>query len=271
MLILPIVNRKRILNVSVKLKDAVKIRSGVILEDTGESEVVVNGRKFTLSSYNNKDNDDTGVVDFIRNASVINKKNYFITTRENVDSNLYDVYAVTQPYSKVNPALDNLYASVITDMRKEVPGAERGRYLSLQKLGIDKYLTDEKIARLQEIVKEERNQSKWPKLFMEAGIADLPETLQFVDMFDCTVISDTTIPEDVLESTITALEPLNTKDYRGLKNYYNIAKTNEAIYKRLSAINNIIYNQPYKLIQTKKQRQKQFVKVKENHELGKVS
>lgn len=271
MLILPIVNRNRVLNVEVKLKNSEKIKTGVILEDTGESEVLVNGKKFTSSSYDTKNNEEFGVVDFIRNASIMNKKDYFITTRESADSNLYDVYTVPHPHPRINPALDNLYASVVTDMRKEIPGVKRGRYLSLEKLGMDKYLTDEKVARLQQIVKEEQDQNKWPILFKNAGIADLEDTLKFIDMFDCTVISNTTLPEDVLESTITSLEPLNTKDYRNLKNYYDMAKGNERIYKKLSIINNTIYSKPYKLIQTNKQKQKQLVKVKENHEFGKVA
>lgn len=273
MLIMPIVNRNRILHVEVKLKNSEKIRTGVILEDVGESEVVVNGKKFTASSYVNNKNSGFGVVDFIRNASLRNKNGYFITTRESGNSNLYDVYAVSLPYPKINPALDNLYASIVTDMRKEIPGVKRGRYLSLEKLGVDQHLTDEKIAKLQEIVKEERDQSKWPELFSKAGIADLEKTLKFVDMFDCTVVSDTTIPEDVLESTIKQLEPLNTKDYRNLKSYYNMAKTNELVYKRLSMINNLLYSKPYKLIQTKKQKekQKQLIKVKESPEIAKAS
>ena len=43
MLILPIVNRNRVLNVEVKLKNAGKIRTGVRFADASESEVIVNG------------------------------------------------------------------------------------------------------------------------------------------------------------------------------------------------------------------------------------
>ena len=268
MLILPIVNRRRVLNVEIKLKNSEKVRTGVILENTGESEVVVNGKKFTDSSYNNSSNSKYGVVDFIRNASIRNKKDFFITTRENSDSNKYDVYAVSQPHRKINRELDELYESVVTDMRKEIPGIKRGRYISLEKLGIDKHLTDEKIALLQEIVKEERDQSKWPVLFAKAGISDLPETLSFVDMFDCQVVSDTTIPEDTIIDTISSLEPLQTKDYRNLKNYYQMAKDNAAVYKKLSTINNSLHSKPYNLIQSKRQKEKQKVKIKEKNEVN---
>ena len=264
MLILPIVNRNRVLNVEVKLKNSEKIRTNVYLEDTKESEVIVNGKKFTDSSYNSGSNDEYGVVDFIRNASIRNKGDYFITTRENSSSKLYDVYEVAHPYKKVHPSLDNLYASVVMDMRKEIPDIKRGRYLSLEKIGLDKHLTDEKIQRLQQIVKEEKDQSRWPVLFKEAGIMDLCETLDFINMFDCTVISDTSLPEDVLESTIKALEPLSTKDYRNLSNYYKMAKENKNIYSKLSIINKAIYNKPYTLIQNKTKKQKQLVTTMDN-------
>ena len=271
MLILPIVNRNRILNVEVKLKKSEKIKTGVCLEDTKESEVIVNGKKFTDSSYHNDLNNESSVVDFIRNASIRNKNDYFITTRESSDSKLYDVYDVSYPYKKVHPALDNLYASVVTDMRKEIPDVKRGRYLSLEKIGLDKHLTDEKIAKLQSIIKEEKDQSRWPLLFKDAGVFDLYETIDFVNMFDCTVISDTTIPEDVLISKIKDLEQEKRKDFRNLSNYYKMALKNKEIYSKLSIINKSIYNKPYTLIQTKAQKQKQLVKVKENHEFGKVA
>ena len=268
MLILPIVNRRRVLNVEIKLKNSEKVRTGVVLENTGESEVVVNGKKFTDSSYHNNGNSKYGVVDFIRNASIRNKKDFFITTRENSDSNTYDVYAVGQPHPKVNEELDSLYESVVTDMRKEIPGIKRGRYISFEKLGIDKHLSEEKIALLQEIVKEERDQRKWPMLFAKNGISDLVETLNFVDMFDCQVISDTTIPEDTILDTISSLEPLQTKDYRNWKNYYEMAKNNAEIYKKLSLINKSLHSKPYDLIQSKRQREKQKVKVKEKNEVN---
>jgi len=273
MLILPIVNRNRVLNVEIKLKNSEKIKTGVVLKDAGESEIIVNGKKFSTSGYNNEKDSKDGVVDFIRNASFRTKKDYFITTREKSNSNTYDVYAVSQPNPKINKALDDLYAEVITDMRKEIPDIKRGRYLSFEKLGIDKHLTDEKIARLQEIVREEKDQTKWPILFKDANIADLKDTIDFINMFDCTVISNTTLPEDTYIATLNALEPLKTEDYRKLKSKYDIAISNAKIYKKLSIINNTLYNRPYTLIGTTKQKEneKQLIKVKENHDYGKVA
>lgn len=252
MLVLPIVNRNRVMNVQVSLKDAKKIHNSVVLENTKESDVVVNQHNYSDSSYQQ---DDSGVVNFIRNTSLISQNDFLVTTREEAESNRYDVYQVKQPPKFINPALDNLYANVITDMRKEIPNVRRGRYLSFEKIGLGQYLTQEKIARLQQIIKTEQDRNRWPVLFERAGIADLYQTLEFLNHFNCTVISDTTLPEATLQSTLQALEPLNTQDYRNLKKYYHIAQTNQEIYSRLSLVHHLLYNSPYQLIRTDKKRE----------------
>lgn len=253
MLVLPIVNRGRIMHVKISLKDAEKIHNSVILEGTKESDVIVNRQLFSESSYLH-DKEDSSVVNFIRNTSLISHNDFLVTTREESESNRYDVYKVKQPPQFINSALDNLYASIITDMRKEIPNLKRGRYLSFEKLGLGRYLTDEKLSRLQQIIRTERNSSKWPQLFEKAGIADIPRTLEFLNHFDCTIISDTTLPEDTIQSSITAMEPLNTQEYRNLKKYYQMAQSNQDIYSRLSIAYHFIYNQPYRLIMSEKQK-----------------
>lgn len=255
MLVLPIVNRNRVMNVQISLKDAKKIHSSVILENTKESDVVVNQHNFLNSTYQ-QENDGGGVVNFIRNMSVLSKNDFLITTREENDSNRYDVYQVKQPPKFVNPAMDNLYANVVTDMRKQIPNVKKGRYLSFEKLGMNQYLTEEKIARLQQIIKTEQDRSRWPRLFEQAGIADLPQTIEFLNHFNCIIISDTTLPEVTLQSTIQALEPLQTQEYRNLKKYYHIAQSNQEIYSRLSMVYHLLYNEPYRLISSEK-KQKQ--------------
>ena len=253
MLVLPIVNRGRIMNVRVSLKDAKKIHNSVILEGTKESDVIVNQQPFSESSYLH-DREDSSVVNFIRNTSLISHNDFFVTTREEAESNRYDVYQVKQPPKFINPALDTLYANAITDMRKEIPNSLRGRYLSLEKIGLGDSLSEEKLSRLQQIIKTERNSSRWPQLFEQAGIADIPRTLEFLNHFDCTIISDTTIPEDAIQTAVAAMEPLNTQDYRNLKKYYQMAQSNQEIYSRLALAYHSIYQQPYRLIMSEKQR-----------------
>ena len=258
MLILPIVNKKRVMNVEIKLKGATKIRSGVFYDDAKESDIIINRAKFSESSF--KDSRDAKApTDFVRSKSLLHPRNFLITTKEERDSSLYDVYEVTPPPKQVNDSLDKLYGKALTDLRKEIPGVkQRGKYISLEKLGLDEYLTEDKIAELQHIIKE-HDEEEWPRLFQEAGIADLADTVDFINYFEMSVLSDHTIPEDSLQDTIKQLEVINTKDYRNLKNYYKMAKTNTDIYTKISYINNIIYNKPLTLIQTK-QEGRQYIK-----------
>lgn len=253
MLVLPIVNRGRVMHVKVSLKDAEKIHNSVILDGTKESDVIVNQQPFSESSYLN-DKENSSVVNFIRNTSLISRNDFLVTTREEVESNRYDVYRVKQPPKFINPALDNLYASVINDMRKEIPHVKKGRYLSFEKLGFNNQLTEEKLTKLQQIIGTEKNSSLWPKLFEQAGIADIPRTLEFLNHFDCTIISDTTIAEEKLQTSIAAMEPLNTQEYRNLKKYYQTAQMNQKVYTKLSAAYRSIYKEPYRLIMSEKQK-----------------
>lgn len=259
MLILPIVNRNRILNVEVKLKAADKIRTGVKFSDASESEVIVNGKRLSESSYKDEKS-DAAALDFIRTNSLRYRRNYLITTREETGTSTYDVYEVEQPPKKVNDALDSLYVSAITDMRKEIPRNKRGRYLSLDKLGIGDALTDEKINTLQEIVRTVKDTREWNGLFERAGVMDLVDTLEFMKHFDCTVVEDTTVSEETLQGMVETLRKLNTRESRNLASYYNMALSNRDIYAKLSTINKLVYDKPLTLIQSKRQKQKQLVK-----------
>ena len=264
MLILPIVNKNRVMNVSVRLKRAEKIRRGVSYEDALPSEIIVNREKFSESNFSNS-KDVSAQVDFIRSKTLLYPRNFLVTTKEEASSSLYDVYEVTPPPKKVNDNLDKLYSKAIVDMQKEIPGAKsRGRYISFKDLGIDEHLTNDKMARLQRIVKEEREED-WPRLFKEAGIADLSETIDFINNFECTIISDTTIPEVSLQDTINAMGVINTRDYRNLNKYYNMAKDNTEVYTKISYINKMIHDKPLTLIQDKN-KAKQLIKKKDEVE-----
>lgn len=257
MLILPIVNRNRVLNVEVKLKTADKIRTGVKFSDACESDVIVNGQRFSDSSYKG-DKSDKAVLEFIRTNSLRYKRNYLITTREVDSTSLYDVYEVEQPPRKVNDALDSLYVGAITDMRKEIPGNKRGRYLSLEKHGIGDILTDEKIETLGVVTRNASSALELDTMLDKAGITDLVDTLEFLKLFDCTVVEDTSINEETLQSMVDSLKKLNTRESRNLASYYNMALRNRDIYSKLSTINKMVYGKPLTLIQSK--RQKQLVK-----------
>lgn len=255
MLILPIVNRNRVMNVEIRLRNARKIKTDVFYRDANESDIIVNREKFSNSTFRDS-KEENAPTDFIRSKSILYPRNFLVTTKQRTDSRNYDVYEISQPPRKVNDSLDKLYGKAITDLRKKIPGVKnRGRYISFEKLGMSEYLTDEKIAKLQRIVKEERDQSKWPELFEKEGIADIGSTLDFINNFECTVVSDTTIPEDSMKDTLKSLEIINTRDYKNLNNYYKMAKRNADIYTKISYINKIMYDKPLTLIQSEKQKQ----------------
>ena len=95
-------------------------------------------------------------------------------------------------------------------------------------------------------------------MFEKEGIADVGNTLDFINNFECTVVSNTTIPEASMQDTLKALGSINTRDFRQLNNYYTMAQKNAKIYKKISRINKIMYDEPLTLIQS--ERQKQLVK-----------
>lgn len=268
MLVLPIVNRRRVMNVQIRLKDAAKVRQGVMFDDARGSDIIVNREKFSESSFVDS-RDINAPIDFIRSKSLLHPRNFLVTTKEENDSPYYDVYEVPQPPKKVNDSLDKLYSKAITDMRKEIPGkVNRGRYISFEDLGIDENLSDERIARLQSVMRNNDGEDLGKKL-SDAGLTDLDETVQFFKSFECTILADTAISEDSLQDTLNALSVINTRDYRNLKKYYNMAKSNTDIYTKISYINKVLYDKP--LTFSRDEGQKQFIKKKDESELKRVA
>lgn len=263
MLVLPIVNNRRVMNVRLQLKDVKKVKRGVKFDDALSSEIIVNRERFSKSSFY-EIRDPKSTVDFIRSKSILYPRSYFVTTKENNNNPFYDVYEVPVPPEKVNDSLDTLYGSAISDLRNEVPNMpDRGRYISFSDLGIGENITEEKMAKLYKIVNEVRDSSLWPKLFKEAGVEDLEATIDFMKNFECTILPDTTIAEDSLQDTLTALSNLRTRDFKNLNKYYGTAKSNRDIYTKISYINQIIYNKPLSLI--KNDEPKRLVKTKEEY------
>jgi hypothetical protein len=258
MLILPIVNKNRILNVEIKLRNVKKIEPNVFYKYDNESEIIVNREKFSNSIFRDS-REENAPTDFIRAKSILYPRNFLVTTKTNTESKSYNIYEVEQPPRKVNECLDKLYGKAITDLRKEIPGIRnRGRYVSFEKLGMKDYLTDEKIDKLQSVIREEQDQSKWPEIFEKEGIADIGNTLEFINNFECTVVSDTTIPETSMQDVLKSLSIVNTPNFRQINKYYLMAQENAKIYRKISKINKIMYDKPLTLIQS--ERQKQLVK-----------
>lgn len=254
MLVLPIVNKGRVMNAELKIIGASKIREDVCYSDIGPGDIMSNRIKFSESSFKKSENDNAP-LEFVLYSSLNRKRRFFlVTTEKRSDSNTYDVYEVPQPPEVANKntsGFSTLFSKKIIDMQKEIPDSpKRGRYVSFEDLGMNEVLSYEKIAKLQRIVKE-YPKSEWPKLFEEAGIMGITKAIEFLKCFEFTIIPDTTIPEVSLQDTLKAMSSLNTRDHRHLNRYYRMAKGNANIYKRLSYANKLVNGEPLTLIRAK--------------------
>lgn len=268
MLVMPILNKSKngiskIYNVRVSLKNASKVKEGVILKGYKESDIIINGTSFNNSNYNKKGIEPNATVNFLRDYNYrTGKKEFLVTTRENSDSTLYDLYNVEMPPRKVTAGLDNLYGSIILDMKKELPGSNKGRYISLKKLGIDKNLTEEKISKLKNIISEEKDEEKKNNLVQLNGVSDLEKTIDYMNLFDYIIINESIITEVELNNILKSFSKINTKDFKNLSKYYEIARENREVYAKLTKISKIIYNKPINLIK-KDSKQKRLIKTTE--------
>lgn len=254
---MPILNTNKngiskIYNVEVKLKKASKVKEGVLVRGLNESDIIINGTSFNNSVYNTKGIDPNVTVNFLRNFNYkANKKDFLITTREYSDSNLYDLYSIPMPPRKIAAGLDSLYGSAILDMKKEIPGIKKGRYISLKKLGIDKHITEEKIEKLSYLAETEKDSDKRKDIFQLNGVSDLAKTLDFMRLFDCTIVGEATLTEEQLSNMVDILGAIQTRDYRNLARLYEIAKENKEVYSKLTRISKIVDNKPLNLIKSK--------------------
>lgn len=271
MLIFPIVNRKRVMNVELNIKNANKVKTGVRYDDANESDIIVNSEKYSNSVFNNSKLPH-GQIDFIRSKSILYPRSFLVTTKLHQTTSRYDVYQVPQPPKKVNESLDSLYSKSILDLQKEIPGKpNRGRYVSFKDIGLDDELSEDKIANLQKVIKEGNDKEEFGNKLKEAGVSDVVDIIDFFNTFTCTILSDSTIPEESLQDTLNALSPINTRDYRNLKKYYEMAKSNTEVYTKLSYASKIIYDKPLTLQQDKKQNQKRLIKKKDEGEYRNVA
>ena len=256
MLIMPIINKKRILNVNVGIKKASRVRENVFFDDVKKCDVIVNGKSFN----DHKKNGDDEILSFIRNTSINYKRDYLITT-DDIDGK-YDVYRLPLPLNHVNDALDDMYTKAIVSMKYKNRDIDKdkGKYLSLDKIGLNNIFTDNKIKVMESIINSEKDKTKWPDIFKRVGVYDLVETINFLRQFDFTTISKSTILEDDMINMISSFDRINTKDTKSLNNYYDIAKSNKELYYKISYVNKILYGKSIGLIKSENQKNKKLVK-----------
>ena len=267
MLIFPIINKRKVMNVEIKIKDAKKIRKNVHYDDAKSEEIIVNNERFSNSSFNNIKS-DTANIDFIRSKSILYSRKFLVTTKENSSSPKYDIYELPSPPKKVNTGLDRLYNKAILDMQKEVPDrSNRGRYVSFKDLDID--IPEERIIKLKQVLdngKEEKD-----SILENENLVDLKDSIDFINTFEYTIITDSIITEESLQDTLKALSTINTRDYRNLKKYYSMAKSNTEIFTKYSYLSKIIYDKPLTLYHSNSIDEKLLIKKKNEGELKNVA
>lgn len=258
MIVLPIVNRERILNVEVTLKDVSKVGSKTQDFNINSSDIVIHNKKYNDSFYSKSVATPKSVMSFLRENGKIGKSNILVTTK--VDGKgLFDIYDVKYPSDKVSDGLDNLIGTLLLDLKNE-SSSQKGRYLDLYKLGVFDIITEERLTDL-EFLSKNMNQLNIAKYVEEHDLRCLFKLIQAMDMFSFKVINGSVITLDKFDSFTEFLEPTNSKDYNNLLNYSDLAKNNKNEYSKLSYIYKIINNKPLNLIQTTKEK----VKVYKDH------
>ena len=228
MLRLPITNRsrnghERICVVKVTRKNATKIKQGVILKGYNPSDIISNGVSFNTSVYNTPGGDPNKTVNFLRNFNYrSDKRDFLITTKEYADSTLYDLYKVDMPGSKISSGADNLFGSV--------------------KLGIDKGITEDKISKLEYIMKTEKDPQKRLELMQFHGVSDLKNIIDYLKEFRFQIVSGATMSVEEYKSILNSFKIIRTKETKALANFYMIAEENKEVYDKLTRISKILYN-----------------------------
>lgn len=267
MLVMPILNTNRngvskIFFVEVELKKSQKIKEGTVIKGINESDVTLNGNSFNNSSYENKSVHPNRTVNFLRDFNYqANKRDFLVSTKHYSDSDSYDLYSIPMPPRKITAGLDNLYGSVILDIKNRIPDIDQGNYLSLKQLNLDKHITTDKMDKLKYCVSIEKDKIKRNNLFQLNNVSDLSKTVDFMKLFNFTIIKNATLTETELTHLLDALKAINTSDFNKLSQIYNIAKDNKEVYSKLTNISKVIDNKPLNLIQS---RSKSKVLVKTN-------
>jgi len=265
MLVLPIVNRDRIMNVRISLKNVHKIKSGVKYDDIRASDLIVNNNSFTDSSYGLERIEPANIIQFIRNSSIRDKKSFFVSTKEEDYSDLYDLYEIDYPLEKVTEGLDKLFGSAVLDLKDEIPGRIKGRYVDFEMLGVTDHITDDELERLECIAKSSID--NYAKIIKDNNLETLIDTLGFLELFDCEVIENSTVKLEIFKKNLGVFNAIHSKDIKRLNYYLDLALANQEAYSRLSRLYNIVYNDSLKWIHNSKDK----IKIKKTLEKKEVA
>ncbi len=236
---MPILRGNNVINVKVSLKNKELVGKSTYIQNLNESEIVIGDKKFSDSIFS-KENDNTkSIMSFIRHHSInVGNNTFTVSTREEKESNLYDVYSIDLPPKYVSAGLDELFSSAVLDLKRTIPNSIKGRNISLKQLGVLKELDSDRIKELKNFSFKNGDEK----------FEDLIDTLNFIKLFDFEIINKSVVNKEIIEYFIKTQEKTNTDFYKQLKKYYKIATENQEIYNKLSYINIAIYDKPLGLI-----------------------
>ena len=268
MLILPVINKGKIFNAELKLVHCKKLENNTAnqFDNAHESDIVINGKSLKDSDWDKKD-----IMGFIKGNSINQPRDFYVNTKnEQYNEKKYDIignrlseketfesYKIANPYKLNSFNFDKLYNVMLLDIINKVPNKEsNGRYVSLKELGFEEVVNDQSVEQLENITNSVRDTSKWDPLFREYKIEDLVKYIDFFNLFEATVVPNSTIPCEEVEDITDKLSNIKTRDYKKLNKYYEIAKENTKIYKNLNKASNLLYGKPFRFVQSEKQRAK---------------
>ncbi len=270
MVIIPIINNNKIKQVKIELVDVYKTGKEINSNNIEESDIIIGSSSFKASRFNIKNQPLSSILEFIRTSYINNTSSTLISTKYYNSEHNYDLYQINPPLKSITSGLDNLYASIILDLKNRIPDAIKGKYIDLEKLNLTSHITDEKLELLQIIASNlQNNESKkdYQKMLQENGLEDLIETLKFMKLFYCEIIPSASIDIDNYKKVLESMNKVNTKEAKDLKKLYTMAKNNEKAYYKLSKLYNIVYNEPLHWIHSSKEK----TKVKQTDEIRKIA
>lgn len=267
MLIIPIINKNEIISVQIEINTITKVHKKVNLASIKPNDIVVSEYSFLDSVFNIKNQDAKNIVEFIRNISIHNQDDFFISTKFSSTSPHYDLYQIEKPPKKVTNGLDKLYGSVLLDLKNEIPENTKGKYIDLEKMGVVEHITDEKLELLEYMATalSRGKENNYQKMIVENNLEDLLGTLEFIQIFNCRVIREASIDVESYERVLTSMKSVNSKEGKDLSNLYDMAKNNKEAYDKIAKLYSIVYNEPLKWIHSEKDK----VMIKTFEEKGK--
>lgn len=270
MIIIPIINNNKIKQVKIELANIYKIEKDKDYSSIEANDIIIGSESFKNSRFNKKNQSISSILDFIRTSYIHSKSPTLISTKYYNSEHNYDLYQINPPLKSITTGLDNLYASIILDLKNCIPDAIKGKYIDLEKLELTSHITDEKLELLQIIASNlQQNESKkdYLKILQENELDNLIETLRFMELFYCEIIPNASIDIDNYKKVLKSMSKVNTKEAKDLKNLYIIAKNNEQSYYKLSKLYNIVYNEPLHWIHSSKEK----AKIKQTDEIRKTA